>query len=113
MIQLNYGYGTRITHQKQYIINGSLQSTGLVPRFWAQRKIDELRLFPEIPENENLVLELGKKYSIVTPNTSIIVLEKLEQYVKYEIEPPVNLTKMHNEWMAIMSLKKMEKKCPR
>jgi len=110
-IQLNYGYGTRVTHQVQYQLVTDVEvETGLVPRFWAQRYIDELKLFPEIPGNDDKVLEIGKLYSIVTPNTSLIVLEKLEQYLQYEIEPPANLTQLHDQWITIMDEKKKRKK---
>ena len=33
----------------------------------------------------------GKKHKVVTPNTSFIVLERVEDYVNYEIEPPAEL----------------------
>lgn len=76
-ITLNYGYGTTVTHQKSYVLSASMVETGLVPRFWAQRQIDELLLFPEVADNEKKVLDIGKDFSIVTPSTSLIVLETL------------------------------------
>jgi len=104
MIQLNYGYGTRITHQVQYeIATTTDQNSGLVTRFWAQCYIDELKLFPEIPGNDEKILQIGRQFSIVTPNTSLIVLEKLDQYLQYEIEPPENLTVIHQQWRTIMN----------
>ncbi|ANE52427.1 TonB-dependent receptor plug domain-containing protein [Flavisolibacter tropicus] len=33
----------------------------------------------------------GKKHKVVTPNTSFIVLERVEDYVNYDIEPPAEL----------------------
>jgi hypothetical protein len=104
IIQLNYGYGTRITHQTQFeLFTNTDLSTGLVTRFWAQRYIDELKLFPEIPGNDEKILEIGRKFSVVTPNTSLIVLEKLDQYLQYEIEPPQSLTVIHQQWQTIMN----------
>jgi hypothetical protein len=35
---------------------------GLAARFWASKKIEELELFPDIPENKTLATELGRKY---------------------------------------------------
>jgi len=108
-IQLNYGFGTKITHQVQYELFASTElETGLVPRFWAQRYIDELKLFPEIPGNDDKILQIGRKFSIVTPNTSLIVLEKLDQYLQYDIEPPVTLPVIHEQWIAIMNERKHE-----
>jgi len=48
-------------------------------------------LFPEIESYNNDILSLGRKFGLVTSSTSLIVLEGLEQYVKYEIEPPASL----------------------
>eukprot|EP01124_Arcella_intermedia_P021407 TRINITY_DN2998_c0_g1_i4.p1 TRINITY_DN2998_c0_g1~~TRINITY_DN2998_c0_g1_i4.p1 ORF type:complete len:2001 (-),score=648.20 TRINITY_DN2998_c0_g1_i4:83-6085(-) len=108
-VVLNYGFGTSITHQVQYQVSTKeFVSSGLVSRFWAQRKIDELQLFPEIPGNSEEILELGKKFSIVTPNTSLIVLESLDQYLKYEIEPPNCLPEVHSQWSLIMAERKLQ-----
>jgi len=82
--------------------------TGLVPRFWAQRYVDQLSLFPEIEGNEKKILEIGRKYSIVTPNTSFIVLETLDQYLKYEIEPPESLLFIREQWLSLMTEKQFQ-----
>jgi hypothetical protein len=82
----------------------------LLKRFWAQRKIDELLLFPDVKENESMLNQLGRKYSLVTPNTSLIVLETLDQYLKYEIEPPLTLPEIHKQYEIIMKKREREKK---
>jgi Ca-activated chloride channel family protein len=50
-----------------------------LPRLWAQRKVghllDELRLHGDNPELKQEVIELGKRFGIVTPYTSALVLE--------------------------------------
>ncbi|MBL9038038.1 MAG: VWA domain-containing protein [Archangium sp.] len=50
-----------------------------VPRLWAIRKVgyllDEIRLNGERPELKDEVVSLGKKYGIVTPYTSYLVVE--------------------------------------
>jgi len=107
-IQLNYGYGTQVLHQARFTLTIEDIESGLVPRFWASRNIEQLQLFPEIKENEQKILELGRRYNIVTPNTSLIVLETLDQYLKYEIEPPQSLPKIHAEWTAIMQEKEWQ-----
>jgi hypothetical protein len=35
-------------------------------------------------------------------------LEKLEQYLEYDIEPPANLAKMHARWTVLMQEKRKE-----
>ena len=42
-------------------------------------------------------LELGRKYGVASPVTSLIVLETLEQYLNYKIEPPASMS-FHDEW---------------
>lgn len=73
---------------------------GLVSRFWAQRKLARLALFPE--ENHQAVLALGRQHGLVTPGTSLIVLETLDQYVEYQIEPPASLPRMRREYHEVV-----------
>ncbi|MCE9581484.1 MAG: DUF2135 domain-containing protein [Planctomycetes bacterium] len=54
-------------------------------RTWARKKVASL-----VPAaaHEDEVLQLGLKYGIVTPRTSLLVLESMEQYVRYRVLPP-------------------------
>ena len=49
--------------------------------------------------NEKQITVLGKEYGLVTPYTSLLVLDSLEQYVQYEIAPPKSLAAMREEYM--------------
>ena len=42
-------------------------------------------------------LELGRRYGVASSVTSLIVLETLEQYITYKIEPPKCMS-FHDEW---------------
>jgi len=110
-IQLNYGYGSQITHQVQYHIYHQhldiLDQSGIVPRLWAQRYVDQLLLFPGI-ENKAKILEIGRKYGIVTSDTSFIVLENLDQYINYEIVPPETLPSIREQYFLIISENKSQ-----
>lgn len=55
-------------------------------RFHAQRKLTDLRL--AVTENRRAIREHGLKYGLVTPETSLIVLESLNQYAEFQVEPP-------------------------
>ena len=49
--------------------------------------------------NEKEIAALGKQFGLVTPYTSLLVLDSLEQYVQYEIAPPKSLAAMREEYM--------------
>eukprot|EP00817_Percolomonadidae_sp_ATCC50343_P000238 CAMPEP_0117429500 /NCGR_PEP_ID=MMETSP0758-20121206/9054_1 /TAXON_ID=63605 /ORGANISM="Percolomonas cosmopolitus, Strain AE-1 (ATCC 50343)" /LENGTH=963 /DNA_ID=CAMNT_0005216611 /DNA_START=174 /DNA_END=3065 /DNA_ORIENTATION=- len=68
----------------------------LIAKLFAQRKIDQLGIFGEKYDEE--LLETGREYKIITPNTSLIVLETLEQYKKYDIRPPASLPHLRKEF---------------
>mmetsp|Transcript_9165 Transcript_9165/g.13561 ORF Transcript_9165/g.13561 Transcript_9165/m.13561 type:complete len:1037 (+) Transcript_9165:22-3132(+) len=57
----------------------------VLARIWAQRKISQLQLFGDKFKED--ILNVGIEYNMATPGTSLIVLEKLEQYKKHHIRP--------------------------
>ncbi len=74
--------------------------TGPVPQLWAQMKLDKLALFPE--KNHDDLLTLGKRYGLVTPATSLLVLERLQQYVEYRIVPPKSRPDIYEQYFEAM-----------
>jgi len=54
---------------------------GLIVRAWARARLRELAT----PEE---VTELGKRYTMLTPRTSLLVLESWRDYEMYGIDPP-------------------------
>ena len=61
----------------------------LLRRLWAQKKLAHLMIHQK--PNEKEIAALGKQFGMVTPYTSLLVLDSLEQYVQYEIAPPKSL----------------------
>ena len=63
-----------------------------VPRLWAIRKVgyllEEIRLRGEKPELREEIVALGKKYGIVTPYTSYLVVEDTPMPVAQNRPPP-------------------------
>ena len=43
-------------------------------------------------------VQLGRRYGVASPVTSLIVLERLDQYLRYKIEPPKSMS-FHDEWV--------------
>ena len=63
---------------------------------WAARRVDALS--PQADENREELLALGRRFSIVSPVSSMLVLENLSQWLEYDIEPPEN-SPLHAEWV--------------
>lgn len=67
---------------------------------WVSLKMEELSCDPQ--KNRDEILRLGRQYSIAGPGTSLIVLESLDQYLRYAIEPPESLPRIRDEWQRAM-----------
>lgn len=90
-ITLQFGYDTTPVVEKTITIDAINQTTNEVSieRLWAQKKIAFLEI--NYKDNAEEIETLGKKFGIVTQNTSLIVLETLNDYIQYEIIPPAEL----------------------
>jgi len=85
------------------IKNGAQSS--LLARVWANQKIENLSL--RYHRNKKQIIALARKYRVVTRYTSLIVLDRVEDYVRYEIVPPRSLQK---RYYALLKKKKREKR---
>ena len=68
---------------------------------WAARRVSLLA--PRATENADELLRLGRRFGVVSPATSLLVLESLHQWLKYDIEPPRTLTDLHAQWERMTS----------
>jgi len=101
-IQLHFGFGDNITESHTVLIDNSKRiENSLGERIWAQKKLKHL-----LVEGDNeKIKEHGKKYSLVTPGTSLIVLDRVQDYVRHEVTPPESL---QNEYNRLISQKRKE-----
>ncbi|WP_281231727.1 VIT domain-containing protein [Flavobacterium gelatinilyticum] len=89
-ITLLFGNGNTVLERKIVLDASSQNTTDInVEKLWAQKKIANLEL--RYAENADEIEFLGKKYGIVTKNTSLIVLEDIRDYIAYDIIPPAEL----------------------
>lgn len=96
-IVLRYGYGNvEVLRVPVDVSRAGASETGLVPRFWAQSEVSELAVLPD--RDDAALLALGRRYGIVTPGASLLVLETLEQYIEYDVEPPRSREEIHAAW---------------
>lgn len=72
----------------------------VIARAWAGARVAELAVFPE--RNAEKLLHIGRRYGLVTPGTSLIVLENLQQYLEHEIEPPASWPSMRERYFAAL-----------
>jgi tetratricopeptide (TPR) repeat protein len=89
-LTLHYGFGTETLESCQVQLSAAMEdASGAVGRIWARRELARLGVFPE--KNEKEMLALGRTFGIVTPATSLIVLDRVEDYVRHDILPPPEL----------------------
>jgi len=87
---LNFGFGSTITYSKTISINvDNSTDQAILSRLWAEKKIAELSMNEE--KNKNEITHTGKQFGIVTPNTSLIVLENINDYLDNDIVPPIEM----------------------
>jgi len=90
-IVLQFGYGSTVTYEKIININTETQlcENFEITKVFAQKKIAELDI--QYNQNKREIESIGRQFGIVTRNTSLIVLETVNDYVLYDIEPPAEL----------------------
>ena len=104
-IKLQYGFQEGPKLGTEYIIDTeNAFVSDLLRRYWAQNKLSNLLIDQE--ENKEEIEALGKKHKLVTPYTSLIVLENVEQYIEHKVQPPESMpewVKAYDKRMAEMA----------
>ncbi len=87
-IELQFGDGRQVLTRKTIQLNKEKDGVDdpIVRRIWAQKKLYELSVY--FSKNEDQFIQLAKDFGIVTPLTSLLVLDRLEDYLQYHIVPP-------------------------
>ena len=65
---------------------------------YAQARLQELLCRPPSAVRDEAVGKLGMEYGIVTPGTSLLVLDSLDQYLKYGVRPPASAPELRAEY---------------
>lgn len=82
--------------RKDFIVDGSNPITGNNLQYlWGTAKIRPLMANPQ--QHKQAIADVGMKYSIVTPYTSLLVLEEMDDYVEFGVKPS-NLFDPDNEY---------------
>ncbi len=90
-VTLLFGYENQPSLERNIVLDATKQTVTdwNISKFWAQNKIAELEIFSN--ENQKEIRNIGKQFGIVTDNTSLMVLESVDDYVRYQIFPPDEL----------------------
>ncbi|MBC3874664.1 VIT domain-containing protein [Undibacterium flavidum] len=72
-------------------INSNAPSSPLAAHLWARYRLQELEANPERHRGE--IRRIGQQFSIPTSETSLIVLERADDYARHNITPPEELRK--------------------
>lgn len=90
-ITLQFGYGKEVTAERNVRLNSAEQNSGAidVSRLWAQKKLSDLDV--DYAQHKEEISSLGRQFGLVTRNTSLLVLESVEDYIRYGITPPAEL----------------------
>jgi hypothetical protein len=105
-VTLLFGYGNKVTYKKTVALKAVAQGGIAVEKLWAQQKIAVLE--QQYEQHKDAITALGKQYGLVTQNTSLIVLDAVEDYVRYEIEPPVELRAAYDRLLQERSVQREE-----
>ena len=82
---------------------------GFAAQRWARLRVDELLAQPDLHRTE--IGALGQRFGLVTPETSLIVLETLADYQRYELVPPPGLLRdAYNDGQRALAADKSAKK---
>jgi len=107
---LQFGYGNTVVSEQAVRLNGTEHTFNSinVSRVWAQKKIAEMDI--QYESNKDDISILSKQFGIATRNTSLIVLENLDDYLRYEIVPPLELRQEYERILKQRSTALLERK---
>ncbi|MDU6658588.1 MAG: VIT domain-containing protein [Capnocytophaga sp.] len=98
---LSFGYPKKVMVQKEikFVANpdASESEFNLLRRIWAEKQIAQLQ---REGVEQKQIDAVGRDYGIVTEGNSLIVLETVEDYVRYRITPPTELQQEYSKRLA-------------
>ncbi|EDP95736.1 VIT domain-containing protein [Kordia algicida OT-1] len=97
-IILYFGYDNVITERVELNLSKAQKDAGNIPRMWAQKRLAYLQENSKVNKAE--IVNLATKYGLVTDYTSLIVLEEVRDYIRYNIKPPAELLNEYNKIIA-------------
>lgn len=97
-IKLFFGYNNDTINTISFIVKNKNIENNFISKIWAQKKLNYLVLDSE--NNRDEIIKLSKKYQIISPFTSMLILDRVEDYVTHAIKPPKELKKEYDKLIA-------------
>lgn len=98
-IELLFGYQNKTTDVIKVNINKT-QDDQLVKRLWAKQKLKDLNINKE--DNKSEIVNISKKHHLITDYTSMLILDRIDDYVRYRIEPPKELKEEYKQRLTVI-----------
>jgi len=100
-IVLRYGTGGRVMEERTVRLDsGKAVGGNRIRLLYGGRKLKELMMFRESKQQE--IIDLGREFGLVTPGTSLIVLESPEQYAEFRIVPPASMPEWRRAYFELI-----------
>ena len=93
---IRFDFGGGVMSEPVTLAKADAKAGRTLGRARAAKRIAQLS--PRADDNVDELLALGREYGLASPKTSLIVLDTVEQYLKYDIEPPASETELHGKW---------------
>lgn len=93
---IRFDFGGGLRSEPVILKKGNAKDGRTLARARAAKRIAQLA--PRADDNADELLALGREYGLASPKTSLIVLDTLAQYLKYDIEPPAQEVELHAQW---------------
>lgn len=98
-LTVNYGRQGKVLGRAVFQVGKDQASQGrLLALSWAQDKLDDLALAGRAHHKE--MTRLGREFGLVTPGTSLLVLESLAQYLRHRVPPPESWPEMRRQYFV-------------
>jgi tetratricopeptide (TPR) repeat protein len=99
-LTLKYGLGNEVLLTRTITIdpqNSEFRSS-MVAKLWAAHRLESL--LGDRHKNKKAITSLGKEFGLVTPYTSLLVLDRVWDYVEHRIVPPT--AKLRKEYEELL-----------
>lgn len=95
-----FGFGNKAVYYENIELNNDKHNQDFldIEKIFAIKKVEYLSM--NYNAYKKRITELGLKYKLVTKNTSLLVLDRVEDYVEHKIVPPKDLQKAYYELLG-------------